>query len=92
MGVNTCTGVINRQKKESEKTTIGRLQKSSMSSVITRDSFETNNSFVQGQKMSINEFRACSPPGEGINKMCALIIASPLQGSLMEKERVHPEV
>lgn len=37
--------------------------------------------------MSSNEFRACSPPGEGINKMCAWVIASPLQGNLMEKKR-----
>lgn len=57
-----------------------------------RDSFKTNHSFVQGQQMSINEFRGCSPPGEGISKMCALIIVSPLQGNLMEKKRVHPEV
>lgn len=57
-----------------------------------KDSFKTNNYFVQEQQMSINEFRACSPPGEGINKKCALIIVSPLQGNLMEKERVHPEV
>lgn len=63
-----------------------------MNSVITRDSYETNNSFVQGQQMSHNQFGACSPPGEGINKMCALVIASPLQGSLMEKKRIHPEV
>lgn len=42
--------------------------------------------------MSVNEFRACSPPGEGISKTCALVMASPLQGNLMEKKGVRPEV
>lgn len=88
-----CTGVISKQKKKiKQKSASGRLLKSSVSSVITKDFFETNHCFVQRQKMSINEFRACSPPGEGISKMCALVIASPLQGYLMEKKRVHPEV